>query len=224
VLPRRTRGICGSAPGARTCGKRWPGAGRSVPARVGSTSAARQGRPGRSRPASRAAADRSPAALATVLAAVIADGHPLRDPHPLSDLPVHPAGTGGVRGRGVPGCRHSGRRVGTGGAAGPGRVVTAVRRVPPATVDRGWGFGAAPHPGNGAVSTGQPVRSGPGWFGDPRGILRMAWSRWRYPGSAEPGSDRLRDEAPTAAVRAPRRADRRAPRSPRGRRRCSGWA
>ena len=123
------------------------GPGRAVgPARVGSTSAARQGRPGRSRPASRAAADRSPAALATVLAAVIADGHPLRDPHPLFDLPVHPAGTGGVRGRGVPGCRHSGRRVGTGGAAGPGRVVAAVRRVPPATVDRGLGVrgGAAP--------------------------------------------------------------------------------
>ena len=121
--------------------------GRAVgPARVGSTSAARQGRPGRSRPALRAAADRSPAALATVLAAVIADGHPLRDPHPLFDLPVHPAGTGGVRGRGVPGCRHSGRRVGTGGAAGPGRVVAAVRRVPPATVDRGLGVrgGAAP--------------------------------------------------------------------------------
>ena len=37
-----------------------------------------------------AAADRSPAALAAVLAAVIAEGDPLRDLHPLFDLPPHP--------------------------------------------------------------------------------------------------------------------------------------
>ena len=121
------------------------GPGRAVGPRPGRVDV--RGKAGASRAiqaALRAAADRSPAALATVLAAVIADGDPLRDPHPLFDLPVHPAGTGGVRGRGVPGCRHS--RVGTGGAAGPGRVVAAVRRVPPATVDRGLGVrgGAAP--------------------------------------------------------------------------------
>ena len=41
----------------------------------------------------RAAGDRSPAALAAVLAAVIAEGDPLRDLHPLFDLPADPAGT-----------------------------------------------------------------------------------------------------------------------------------
>jgi hypothetical protein len=40
-----------------------------------------------------AAADRSPAGLAAVLAAVIAEGDPWRDLHPLFDLPAHPAGT-----------------------------------------------------------------------------------------------------------------------------------
>ena len=40
----------------------------------------------------RAAADRSPAGLAAVLAAVIAEGDPLRDLHPLFDVPEHPAG------------------------------------------------------------------------------------------------------------------------------------
>jgi len=40
----------------------------------------------------RGATGRSPAALAAVLAAVIADGDPLRDLHPLFDLPDDPAG------------------------------------------------------------------------------------------------------------------------------------
>ena len=39
----------------------------------------------------RGATGRSPAALAAVLAAVIADGDPLRDLHPLFDLPAYPA-------------------------------------------------------------------------------------------------------------------------------------
>jgi len=39
----------------------------------------------------RAAADRSPAGLAAVLAVVIAEGDPLRDLHPLFDLPELPA-------------------------------------------------------------------------------------------------------------------------------------
>gem|GEM_PF-5913211 len=41
----------------------------------------------------RAATGRSPTALAAVLAAVIAEGDPLRDLHPLFDLPDDPAGT-----------------------------------------------------------------------------------------------------------------------------------
>src|SRR5664279_5673790 len=40
----------------------------------------------------RAVTDRSPAALAAVLASVIAEGDPLRDLHPLFDLPAHPDG------------------------------------------------------------------------------------------------------------------------------------
>jgi len=222
VLPRRTRGICGSAPRARTCGKRWargravgPRPGRvDVRGKAGASRAIQARVTGRGRPLPRRARDgarrgdrrRSPAA----------------GPAPV----VRPA-RAPRRHRRCPGSRRS--RLpslpcwyGRGGGARSSRCrCPAAHRRPSIG---GWGFGAAPHPGNGAVSTGQPVRSGPGWFGDPRGILRMAWSRWRYPGSAEPGSDRLRDEAPTAAVRAPRRADRRAPRSPRGRRRCSGWA
>ena len=41
----------------------------------------------------RNATDRSPTALAVVLTAVINEGDPLRDLHPLFDLPEHPAGT-----------------------------------------------------------------------------------------------------------------------------------
>ena len=45
----------------------------------------------------RNATDRSPAALAAVLAAVIADGDPLRDLHPLFDLPdQHTTSVSGV--------------------------------------------------------------------------------------------------------------------------------
>jgi len=79
----------------------------------------------------RDATGRSPAALAAVLAAMINEGDPLRDLHPLFDLPEHPTGTSGVRGGGVPGCRRSGRVAGAGGAAGTGRVVAAARRVAP---------------------------------------------------------------------------------------------
>ena len=83
----------------------------------------------------RNATGRSPAALAAVLAAVIAEGDPLRDLHPLFDLPdQHTASVSG--GGGVPGCRGSGRGAGAGGAAGTGRVVTAVRRVAPPTATR----------------------------------------------------------------------------------------
>jgi hypothetical protein len=74
-----SRVICGSAPRARTCGRRWPGATRSDPTRGGSTSAARSGRPGPSRPRYGTRPTPSPDALAAVLAAVIADGDPLRD-------------------------------------------------------------------------------------------------------------------------------------------------
>ena len=41
----------------------------------------------------RDATGRSPAALAAVLAAMINEGDPLRDLHPLFDLPEHPTGT-----------------------------------------------------------------------------------------------------------------------------------
>ena len=115
----------------------------------------------------RDATGRSPAALAAVLAAVINEGDPLRDLHPLFDLPAYPAGTSVSAVAAFPGCRGSGRGAGAGGAAGTGRVVPAVRRVAP-TGDRpsvAAGTGAVPHPGCGAVSTGQPVRAA--WSEDP---------------------------------------------------------
>ena len=73
----------------------------------------------------RDATGRSPSALAAVPAAVIADGDPLRDLHPLFDLPAYPRATTGRRGQRGPG------RGGAGVAAAPGagRVVAAVRRV-----------------------------------------------------------------------------------------------
>ena len=76
-----------------------------------------------------AAADRSPAGLAAALAAVIAEGDPLRDLHPLFDLPAHPAPAAPVAGFGAgPG----GGAVRVAAAAGAGRVAAAVRRVTPA--------------------------------------------------------------------------------------------
>ncbi len=68
--------------------------GRAVGPRPGRVDV--RGKAGASRAiqaALRAATDRSPAELAAVLAAVIAEGDPLRDLHPLFDLPAHPAGT-----------------------------------------------------------------------------------------------------------------------------------
>ena len=53
----------------------------------------------------RAAADRSPAGLAVVLAAVIAEGDPLRDLHPLFDVPEHPAGMSVSGAAAFPGAR-----------------------------------------------------------------------------------------------------------------------
>ena len=80
----------------------------------------------------RDATGRSPAALAAVLAAMINEGDPLRDLHPLFDLPTRRPGRHvRVRGGGVPGCRRSGRVAGAGGAAGTGRGVAAARRVAP---------------------------------------------------------------------------------------------
>ena len=68
--------------------------GRAVGPRPGRVDV--RGKAGASRAiqaALRAATGRSPAALAAVLAAVIADGDPWRDLHPLFDLPDHPTGT-----------------------------------------------------------------------------------------------------------------------------------
>jgi len=83
--------------------------GRAVGPRPGRVDV--RGKAGASRAiqaALRNAADRSPAALGAVLAAVIADGDPLRDLHPLFDLPAHPAGASvpavvAFRGAGAPG-------------------------------------------------------------------------------------------------------------------------
>ena len=79
-----------------------------------------------------AAADRSPAGLAAVLAAVIADGDPWRDLHPLFDLPAHPAPAPRVRVRWGSG----GGGAGVAAAAGAGRVAAAVRRVTSAAACR----------------------------------------------------------------------------------------
>ena len=92
MLPRRAEASAGRhaerehAPsgGPGPGGRPAPGAGRRP----------RQGRGARAIQASlRDATGRSPAALAAVLAAVIAEGDPLRDLHPLFDLPAYPAGT-----------------------------------------------------------------------------------------------------------------------------------
>jgi len=61
-------------------------------------------------------------ALAAVLAAVIADGDPLRDLHPLFDLPdQHTTSVSGVAA--FPAAVAPGRGAGAGAAAGSGRVV-----------------------------------------------------------------------------------------------------
>ena len=68
--------------------------GRAVGPRPGRVDV--RGKAGASRAiqaALRDATDRSPTALAAALAAVIADGDPWRDLHPLFDLPDHPTGT-----------------------------------------------------------------------------------------------------------------------------------
>ncbi len=83
--------------------------GRAVGPRPGRVDV--RGKAGASRAiqaALREATGRSPAALAAVLAAVIADGDPLRDLHPLFDLPAHPDGASvsavvAFRGAGAPG-------------------------------------------------------------------------------------------------------------------------
>ena len=66
-----------------------------------------------------AATDRSPAGLAAVLAAVIEQGDPLRDLHPLFDLPAHPAGPSGSAMTSFPGA-----------ATASGVLVRAGRRGP----------------------------------------------------------------------------------------------
>ena len=72
-----------------------------------------------------AATDRSPAGLAAALAAVIAEGDPLRDLHPLFDLPPHPVPAAGRVRRG-PGRGCWGRR---GGGCRSGRCRCSTRDV-----------------------------------------------------------------------------------------------
>ena len=87
----------GPGPGGRSA----PGSGRvDVRGKAGASRAIQA--------ALRDATGRSPAALAAVLAAVIAEGDPLRDLHPLFDLPAHPDGASvpavvAFRGAGAPG-------------------------------------------------------------------------------------------------------------------------
>jgi hypothetical protein len=94
VLPRRTWASAGRHPVGEHAPSGGPGpGGRPAP---GSGRVDVRGKAGASRAiqaALRDAAVRSPATLAAVLAAVIADGDPLRDLHPLFDLPDDPAGT-----------------------------------------------------------------------------------------------------------------------------------
>ena len=92
MLPRRAGAPAGRHPiGEHTpSGDPGPG-GRPRPGRADV-----RGKAGASRAiqaALRDATDRSPTALAAALAAVIADGDPWRDLHPLFDLPDHPTGT-----------------------------------------------------------------------------------------------------------------------------------
>ena len=90
MLPRRAGASAGRHPIGEHAAGGGPGpGGRPRPGRVDV-----RGKAGASRAiqaALRDATGRSPAALAAVLAAVIADGDPLRDLHPLFDLPAYPA-------------------------------------------------------------------------------------------------------------------------------------
>ena len=79
-----------------------------------------------------AATDRSPAGLAAVLAAVIAEGDPLAGPAPVVRPARAPRAGTGVRGRRGPG----GGGAGVAAAAGAGRVAAAVRRVTSAAACR----------------------------------------------------------------------------------------
>ena len=92
MLPRRAGASAGRHPEREHAPSGGPGpGGRPRPGRVDV-----RGQVGASRAiqaALRAATGRSPTALAAVLAAVIAEGDPLRDLHPLFDLPDDPAGT-----------------------------------------------------------------------------------------------------------------------------------
>jgi hypothetical protein len=118
-----SRVIFGSAPRARACARRWPW-GRAVGPRPGRVDV--RGKFGASRAiqaALRDATDRSPAALAAVLAAVINEGDPLRDLHPLFDLPdQHTTSVSGVAA--FPAA------VAPGAVAPSGVLVRAGRRVP----------------------------------------------------------------------------------------------
>ena len=212
AAPRR--GICGSAPRARTCARRWPGAGRSDPARGGSTSPAT---PGASRAALRDATDLSPAALA----AVIADGDPLRDLHPLFDLPDHPSGTSVSAVAAFPGAGAPGGVLVRAGRRGPVDRDSQTQHFQQASRYRCSAGSTHRRPANrllraparrrtrasGAVSTGQG-----GVVRGPRGILRIALVAVGVtPGRPGSGSDLSRDEAPIApGPLPPRRADRRA--------------
>ena len=84
-----------------------------------------------------AATDRSPAGLAAVLAAVIADGDPWRDLHPLFDLPAHPAGTSVSAMTSFPGAAAAGGVLVRAGRRGPveslplfGPATRAIRAIP----------------------------------------------------------------------------------------------
>ena len=100
-----------------------------------------------------AAADRSPAALAAVLAAVIAEGDPWRDLHPLFDLPAHPA-PAPVAAVAAFGCRPVGVLVSPRRRVPVGSLplfdgVTSAARVPPTGTAASPAGCAVPGPGGG---------------------------------------------------------------------------
>ena len=93
MLPRRAGAPAGRHPIGEHAPSGDPGPGGRPPSGAGRRPRQGRGVPGDPGRAAGRHGPRSPTALAAALAAMIADGDPWRDLHPLFDLPDHPTGT-----------------------------------------------------------------------------------------------------------------------------------
>jgi len=122
VLQHRTRPTRGSRPRGRICAKPPPAAARSARGPGGSTCAARQARPARSRPRCTTPSTPPPTRFAQILAAVLSEGDPWRDRLPAVRRP-RPRVAAGSRPGPVP------AECGDDPGTPPGRLAAAVRHV-----------------------------------------------------------------------------------------------